>query len=152
MTKAAASLWYSTAWRVMAEPELIERTYRAYFTVFQMRDPRAITPYYHVPSLFVSSDGAFALTSVRDAEQFFERLIYALRERDFARSVLTHVEVKMLADDIALLNATADRYKRDGALSESVSSLHTFRKEDGTWRITMTMMYDPAYALSLGGQ
>jgi hypothetical protein len=133
----------------MSETDLIERTYRAYFTVFQMRDPRAITPYYHIPSLFVSGTGAFALTSVRDSELFFERLIYTLRERDYARSVLTQVGVKMLAEDIALLNASAERFSRDGQLAERVSSLHTFRKEDGTWRITMTMMYDPAYAFDL---
>lgn len=136
----------------MSETDLIERAYRAYFTVFQMRDPRAITPYYHIPSLFVSSAGAFALTGVRDAELFFERLIYTLRERDYARSVLTRVEVKMLAEDIALVNAAADRYTREGQLSERTSSLHTFRKEEGTWRITMTMMYDPEYAFDLTGR
>ncbi|MEY4578872.1 MAG: hypothetical protein RL701_3575 [Pseudomonadota bacterium] len=135
----------------MSESDLIERTYRAYFTVFQMRDPRAITPYYHIPSLFVTSAGAVALTNVRDAELFFERLIYTLRERDYARSVLTRVEVKMLAAEIALLNASAERYTGDGQLAERVSSLHTFRKEEGTWRITMSMMYDydPAYAFDL---
>lgn len=130
-----------------SENDLIERTFRAYFTVFQMGDPRAITPYYHVPSLVVSPAGSYALTSVRDAEQFFDRLIYGLRTRGYARSALTHVQVKTLSGDLALVNARAERYKRDGELLERISALYTMREGDGTWRIASLTMYDPDYTL-----
>ena len=131
--------------------QLIERTYRAYFTVFQMGNPRAITPYYHLPSVFLSSAGTFVLAGQQEAEQFFDRLIYGLRSRGYVRSVLTSVHVKQVADDIALVNAVGERYKADGNLLEKLSALYTMRKsDDSTWRISTALMYDPERRLELG--
>ena len=132
-----------------SEIDLIEKTYRAYFTVFQMGDPRAITPYYHVPSLFLSPAGSYALSSLREAELFFERLIYALKARGYARSVLTDLQVKPLTEDLALVNVRGERWKRDGELLERISALYTMRKQDGAWRIAAATMYDPERPLSL---
>ena len=133
-----------------SEAELVEKTYRAYFTVFQMGDPRAITPYFNAPSLFVSAAGTYALNTVRDAEQFFDRLIYGLRTRGYSRSVLSHVQVKMLADDLALVNARAERFTRTGDLLEKICALYTMRKAAGTWRIAAVTMYEPERPLELG--
>jgi ketosteroid isomerase-like protein len=132
-----------------SETDLIERTYRAYFTVFQMGDPRAITPYFHVPSLFVSAAGTHAMNSVREAEQHFERVLYSLQQRGYTRSVVTDIQVKQLADDLALVNARAERYTRSGELLEHISALYTFRKATGTWRIACVTMYEPAYVFDL---
>src|ERR1700712_175674 len=110
----------------MSETDLIERTYRAYFTVFQMGDARAITPYFHVPSLFISAAGTHALNNVREVEQYLERLLYSLRQRGYTRSVLPEIQVKPLADDLALVNARAERFTRSGDLLEQVSALYTF--------------------------
>ena len=131
------------------ETELIDRTYRAYFTVFQMGNPRAITPYYHMPSLFVSPAGTFVLASVQDAEQFFERSIYAMRQRGYARSVLTSVQVKQLSDDLALVSARGDRFTREGDLFERMSGVYTMRQSEGTWRIVSAVMTDPERPLAL---
>jgi len=125
-----------------SEHDLIERTYRAYFTVFQAGDPRAITPYYDIPSLFLSPAGSHALTNVREAEQFFDRLLYGLRARGYARSVISHLQIKSLAEDLALVNVRAERFKRDGELLEQISALYTMRKAEGTWRIASATMYD----------
>jgi hypothetical protein len=132
-----------------SEAELIERTYRAYFTVFQIGDPRAITPYFHTPSLFISAAGTHALNNVREAESFFDRLIYGLRTRGYARSELNHVQVKLLADDLSLVNARADRFTRTGDLLERISALYTLRKHVGTWRIVTVTMYEPDRSLEL---
>jgi hypothetical protein len=134
---------------MQSEIELIERTYRAYFTVFQMGNPRAITPYYHVPSMFLSSAGTFALTTAQEAEQFFERLIYALRNRGYARSVLTSVQVRLLADDLALVQALGDRFTKAGDLLEKMSAIYTLRQTEGTWRIATVVMTDPERQLEL---
>jgi ketosteroid isomerase-like protein len=143
LRREAAEAWMAS------EIELIERTYRAYFTVFQMGNPRAITPYYHIPAAYLSPTGTFVLTSVQDAEQFFERLIYGLRSRSHARSVLTSVQVKLLADDLALVNARGDRYTKDGNLCERMSSVYTMRQTDGTWRIATATNYDPERSFEL---
>ena len=131
------------------EIELVERTYRAYFTVFQMGNPRAITPYWHTPSLFVSPAGNYALTSVKDAEQFFERLIYAMRQNGYARSVLTSVHVKQVADDLALVHARGERFTKEGDLLEKMSGVYTMRLTDETWRIASAVMIDPECELQL---
>jgi ketosteroid isomerase-like protein len=133
-----------------SEVELIERTYRAYFTVFQMGNPRAITPYYHIPSIFLSPAGTFVLASVTDAEQFFERTIYGMRKRGYARSTLTSVQVKVLTDDLALLNARGERFTREGELFERMSAVYTMRQTEGTWRIATAVMTDPERPLELG--
>jgi hypothetical protein len=132
------------------EIELVERTYRAYFTVFQMGNTRAITPYWHTPSIFVSPAGTFALTSTKEAEQFFERSIYALRQRGYARSVLTSVQVKQVADDLALVHANGERYTKDGDLFERMSAVYTMRQTDETWRIVTAVMMDPDRSLVFG--
>lgn len=129
--------------------DLVERTFRAYFTVFQMGDPRAITPYYHIPSLVMSREGSFAINTVREAEQLFERMLYALRSRGYSRSVLTDVQVRPLADDTALLNARAERYTRDDELLEKMSALYTMRREEETWRISSVLVYDPERSFDL---
>jgi hypothetical protein len=58
---------------VSSEIETIERTYRAHFSVFQTASPRAITPYYHVPCMFISPAGTHGFGSAQEAEHFFER-------------------------------------------------------------------------------
>jgi len=133
-----------------SEIELIERTYRAYFTVFQQGNPRAIIPYYHAPSVFLSSEGMYVLPTVHDIEQFFGRLMYGLRSRGYVRSVLTTVQVKQLSPELALVNAGAERFRRDGELLERLSALYTLRLAEGTWRIATATMYDPAMPLELG--
>jgi SnoaL-like domain len=132
-----------------SENELIERTYRAYFTVFQMANPRAITPYYHIPSQFISGTHTQLLTTLQDAEQFFERLFYALRSGGHTRSVLTSVQVKDLADDLALVHSRSDRFASDGNLLEQQAALYTMRKIEGTWRIATAIMIDPERRLEL---
>jgi len=131
------------------ELELIENTYRAYFTVFQMGNPRAITPYYHIPSVFISPAGTFMLGKLQDAEQFFDRLLFGMRSRGYSRSVLTQVKVKQIADDIALVNSRADCYKSDGNVLEQLTALYTMRKIEGTWRIAVCTMFDPERTLEL---
>jgi hypothetical protein len=133
-----------------SETELIERTYRAYFTVFQMGNPRAITPYYQIPSVFVGRAGTFVLGNVQEVEQFFERTIYALRARGYARSVLTKVQVKLIAEDLALLQAVGDRFTREGDLLERMCALYTLRQSEGTWRIATVVITDPERTLELG--
>ena len=132
-----------------SEVETIERTYRAYFTVFQMANPRAITPYYLVPCMFISPAGTFALGSTQEAEQFFERLIYSLRSRGYVRSVLEDVQVKQLSEELALVNMRGARYKSNRELLERVHGIYTLRKQDGVWRIAVTTMFDSNYTLDL---
>ena len=132
-----------------SETELIERTYRAYFTVFQMGNPRAITPYYHTPSVFISAEGTFVLPNVQEAEQFFGAMVYNLRKRGYARSLLTKVTVKQLSDELALVHARGDRFRSDGELLEHLSALYTFRKVDDTWRIATATLCDPERELDL---
>ena len=131
------------------EAETIERTYRAYFTVFQMANPRTITPYYHVPCMFISSAGTYALGSVQDAERFFERLLYDLRSRGYVRSVLEEVQVKQLSEDLALVNARGTRFKKDDQLLHPMRGVYTMRKQEGVWRIAVAVMFDPEYPLSI---
>jgi hypothetical protein len=133
-----------------SEHELIERTYRAYFTVFQMGNPRAITPYFHTPSVFLTPEATFVLPTQHEAEQFLGKLIYDLRARGYARSVLTDVQVKLLSDGLALVNARGERFRKDGELLERLSALYTLRKVDGSWRIATATMYDPELPLQLG--
>jgi hypothetical protein len=132
-----------------SENDLIERTYRAYFTVFQMGNPRAITPYYHIPSVFISATTTHVLANLQDAEQFFERMFYALRNRGYSRSVLTSVQVKDLADDLALVHSRGERFASDGNLLEQLAALYTMRKVEGTWRIATATMFDPERPLDL---
>ncbi|HKU37214.1 MAG TPA: hypothetical protein VJR89_03685 [Polyangiales bacterium] len=133
-----------------SEIETIERTYRAYFTVFQMANPRAITPYYCVPSMFLTAEGSFALGSTQEAEQFFERLLYSLRAREYVRSVLETVQVKLLGEELAMVNVLGARYKRDRELLERFRGVYTMRKQDEVWRIAVATMFDPEYPLELG--
>jgi ketosteroid isomerase-like protein len=134
---------------VSSEVETIERTYRAYFTVFQMANPRAITPYYHVPCMFISPAGTFAFGDAQEAEQFFERLLYSLRARGYVRSVLEDVQVKQLSEELALVNTRGARYKSDRELLERLHGVYTMRKQDGVWRIVVATMFDSNYALEL---
>ena len=131
------------------DTELVERTYRAYFTVFQMGNPRAITPYWHLPSIFVSPEGNFGLTNLKEAEQFFDRLLFALRQRGYSRSVLTSVHVKQVADDLALVHARGDRFTKEGDVLERMSGLYTMRLIEETWRISTAVMMDPERTLQL---
>jgi ketosteroid isomerase-like protein len=129
---------------------LIERTYLAYFTVFQMGNPRAVTPYYHTPSVFLSAQGMFVLPTTHELEQFLGQFMHALRARGHARSVLTDIQVKQLSEQLALVNVRGERYRRDGELLEQVTALYTLRQVGGSWRIAAVTMYDPEHPLQLG--
>jgi ketosteroid isomerase-like protein len=146
---ALGEIRVATEAAVSSEVESIERTYRAYFTVFQMANPRAITPYYQIPCMFISPAGAFALASTQEAEQFFERLIYSLRARGYVRSVLEDVQVKQLSEELALVNVRGARFKNDRELLERLHGIYTMRKTDGVWRIVVATMFDSSHTLDL---
>jgi ketosteroid isomerase-like protein len=124
--------------------------YLAYLEAFQTLDPRAVLPYYHVPSVLLSSRGVSVMAAATDVEAVFATMMDGLQARGYAGSKITDQRVKLLSDTIAMVSGRGMRYRSGGQELERLSATYTLRRTDGGWKIVMTTVHDPDVIVELG--
>ncbi|MBI2361429.1 MAG: DUF4440 domain-containing protein [Deltaproteobacteria bacterium] len=125
------------------DEDAIAITFTAYVQAFQTLNPQAVLPYCHVPCMFISPQGVFAMTTLAEVEVLVARMMEGLKARGFARSVLRSLHTRKMSDNIALVTVSRVRYKTDGQELERLGETYTFRKTDDGWKIVVATIHDP---------
>ena len=110
---------------------------------------RAILPYYHVPSMMISSQEVFVMATSTEVEAYFAKIMGRLKARGYARTEIKELYVKQMSDGTALLGVNLVRYKTDGEELGRLGATYTLRKIDGGWKIAVVMANDPENILQL---
>lgn len=121
----------------------LSRLYTEYIQAFQTLDPLAILPYYHVPSVMISSQEVIVMTTTAEVEACFAKMMKGLKKRSYARTEIEEIHVTQMSDGIALLSVEFMRYKTDGEKLHRLKATYTFRRTDGGWMIVTVVSGDP---------
>ena len=128
--------------------DTITRMYNEYVQAFQTLNARSILPYYHVPSMMISSQEVTVMTTAAEIEAYFAHIMGRLKARNYARTEIKELYVKRMSDGIALLSIDLIRYKTDGEKLARLGFTYTLRKKDD-WKIAAVMANDPENTLRL---
>jgi ketosteroid isomerase-like protein len=128
---------------MLGEEEAITQTFTNYTQAFQTLDPRAALSYFHIPCMFIPSQGVRVLATAADVEALLTQVMEGLKARGYARSELTDFCVKLMSGNTALVSVSRARYAPDGRELERLGETYTLRRTEGGWKIVVAMIHDP---------
>ena len=101
-----------------------------------------------------SSSRQVATTSVSlatraDVESWLTPVLVKLKERGYARSDWSQLQVKVVSNGVAIASAMFIRYKTDGAELERLGATYVLRKTGDGWKIAVIVLHEPSNVLKL---
>ena len=126
----------------MDDKTAVTRVLTDYYNAFSTLDVKAIVPYYHEPSLFITPPGVIAAPTHAAMTEGFTAVTESLRARGYSRSELSMLHVKQLSATATLASGVAVRYKADGQELERVGVTYLLHKADSRWRIAVVVSHD----------
>ena len=122
------------------EEESITRAFTNYIQAFQTLDPRATTPYFHIPCMFIPPQGMHVLATAADVQALLMQVMEGLSE-------VLNRHVNQMSDNTALVTVSRVRYATDGRELERFGETYTLRKIERSWKIAVAMIHDPDIVL-----
>jgi ketosteroid isomerase-like protein len=113
-----------------------------YYATFSTLDVEMIAPFFHEPSVFISSQGVLTTQNSDNVKAAFGVIADTLRSKGYGRSELANVEVQRMSDTTMLARGVAVRYKTDGHELERVGVTYILQKSDNAWKIAVTVIHD----------
>ncbi len=113
-----------------------------YYRAFSTLDAEAILPFFHEPSMLISSRGVIAAPTAAAVAAAFKPTLDSLRAREFGRSELSVGTAKRLSESATLVIGDAIRYKRDGQELERVGLTYVLHKAETGWKIAVIVLHD----------
>ena len=102
------------------------------------------------PMVLVTPAGTLSMPDVAAARAQFEPMWSALADRGFHATVADTVVVRLVGDDLALVDAAFTRRRADGSELERVGALYVCRRTGDGW-IVATLISHPAEVAALDG-
>ena len=121
----------------------VTQTYTDYVQAFHTLDPQAILPYCHVPCMFMPPQGVRVMTTPAGLEAFLARMMAGFKARGYARSEITHLQMKQMSDHVAFLSVSTVGYTTDGQELERLGETYILRKTYDGWKIVVATVHDP---------
>ena len=91
----------------------------------------------------VVAESTMVLPSADAARDRFAAMFAALVGRGFASTEADDVEVRVVSDDLAFVDATFTRRRADGSELERVASLYVCRRRLNGWRVGALIPHPP---------
>lgn len=126
----------------------IRKTYADYLAAFHTLDAGSVAPFYETPCLFVSDRGVVSMSKGADVETLFSELIEGLKSRNYARSEVSDLRVRLLSDHLALVSGLAVRFDTSGAELERTNATYTLRKTEDGWKFVTVIAHERGVVLS----
>ncbi len=125
------------------------RAYVDYFQAFQELKPDAVVSRLNVPCIFLSPQGAIAMSSAEAIDALMQQLMQGLKQQGFGRSEITDLRAQQVSDSVAFVDIRGIRYHTDGSILERFATTNTLRKTDAGWKIVQIAMHDVDVVLEL---
>ena len=113
-----------------------------YYRAFSTLEVKAILPYFHEPSMLISSRGVITAPTSAAVAAALKPTLESLRAREFGRSELSVEIAKPLNASSTLVTGDAIRYKRDGQELERVGITYILHKAESGWKIAVIVLHD----------
>lgn len=131
-----------------SEGDALVQAFIDYVQAFQTLDPAAVVAYCDVPCVMITRETTLVMATPAATEALFARLMDGLRARGYARSELTDLRVKQVADGLAFVSVSRARYRTDGTEMERLGETYTLRLTGQGWKIAAAVVHAPGLALT----
>ncbi len=125
------------------------RAYVDYFQAFQELKPDAVVSRLNVPCIFLSPQGAIAMSSAEAIDALMRQLMQGLKQQGFGRSEISDLRAQQVSDSVVFVDIRGIRYHTDGSILERFATTNTLRKTDAGWKIVQIAMHDVDVVLEL---
>lgn len=123
-------------------PTRPEEALAAYVTAFATLEPEAVLPFYHLPCLFVSPQGAHAITEPAGLRALVTALMAQARGQGYHRTGTVGLEARRLGTALASLSGTFVRFNAAGGEIGRFGFAYTLRLGEEGWRIAVALAHD----------
>ncbi len=148
------------------EIKAVKDQFIKYSELFNELKPELMPPFFHIGSILITTPLVATMKNEIEIRGVFTQFMNRLRAENFTRSVLDvdNLRVKMLSKNIAIVNGSAIRYKKDADTEvelERIVVAYTFCKDipeatvktqeppDGVWKIVSGIIHQPENAIAL---
>ena len=115
---------------------------------FESLDPAAVALFYHLPCMFIVPGGVALISDSDAARGLASTLIEQARSQDYRRTEILNLEVKTLAEPLAMLSGVFARFNANEIETSRFAFVYTMRRDDTGWRIVVAIAHDPPSARS----
>ena len=98
--------------------------------------------YFTFPFTFIELNKTLDATNEKELKKIFKKLRRKLPKNHSHRD-WKKMDVKLLNENIALVNSMFSRFNKKGEIYFTGSELYTFRKDDNSWKIFSITPYKP---------
>jgi len=119
-----------------------ESAFHAYVRAFETLDPEAAVPFYHVPGMFIASQGVFPVTDAETARALLSQFMAQLRAQSYRRTEVVGLTVRHLSPVLASCSGTFVRFNADGEEIARLGFTYMLRRS-GPWKIIVAIVHDP---------
>ncbi|HJN93392.1 MAG TPA: hypothetical protein QGF05_11815 [Dehalococcoidia bacterium] len=117
----------------------IEHDVKAYSDTFvranQEDDPSLMRPWLHLPVLILGNGTARALTTLEEVDAQYAAGVAALRDTDYADSLLSDFRITVLNPTTAFVLCHCVRSNADGSVHQEFEASYVVVKSDDHWRV-----------------
>jgi hypothetical protein len=117
----------------------IEHDVKAYSDTFvranHENDPSLMRPWMHLPVLILGTGAALALTTLEEVDARYAEGVAALRDTDYANSLLSDFEITVLNPTTAFVLCHCVRSNVDGSVHQEFEASYVVVKGPDRWQI-----------------
>lgn len=125
------------------DPEIL-KTFGAYAHTFNLLDPTKVEPFFHTPSMLMTSKQVAVMQTSDDVLRVFNMLMERLRKLNFAKSEIQgSLKATQLSDNQGLVSGVAKRFDKEDQEIEHFGFSYTLRKVRDEWKIITGVIHDP---------
>jgi len=117
-------------------------TLDAYVRAFESLDSLAVASFYHLPCMFIVPGGVALISDSDAARDLASKLIEQARSQDYRRTEILNLEVKTLAEPLALLSGVFARFNSNEEEMSRFAFVYTMRRDGTGWRIVVAIAHE----------
>ncbi|PWU04300.1 MAG: hypothetical protein C5B52_01700 [Bacteroidetes bacterium] len=109
-------------------------------SAFEALDPEKALVFYHIPCIFIASQGAVAATDAETCKKLISGFMGRLREQNFLRNEVVGLNVNQLSPILAICSGTFIRIDKNEKEINRFGFNYTMRN-DGSWKIVVAALF-----------
>ena len=126
---------------IFSNQDDIINVFQNYNTSFADKDYKNIVKYFDLPVSFNLRDKTILASSNFKLKLIYRQIRGELPEL-YSHSVWDELKIKIIDDNIAIVNAKFSRYKNDGTIFYSGSGIYSLRKTNEQWKFFSMLPYE----------
>lgn len=117
-------------------------TITEYNKAFAELKPSRLGSFYHYPSILITPETAVSINNWLKLWIVFTKISLDLKKQNYGRSETSPLNVKFLAENLAVVSAVVTRYTKDNQPLNTFGFTYTLPKVGAQWKIIVGIIHD----------